>query len=168
MADGVDGRVDLPAVGGEPNRAPPVEVAREHFEIETAPAALEHRARPDLQLLSRVHQRFPALAVDPAQQETFDGAAARLAPSEQARRHYARVVDHHDVARREQAGEVGHGVVRPLSRAAIQPQETRRIAGGRHLLGDQLPGQVVVEVRQVHGRAGGPLSTPSAAAPRRR
>ena len=91
----------------QPDRAPSVEMAREHLAVQhAAPSPLEHHARARLQLLTRVHQRVPLFgarrsAADGtagAHEQALDGAAARHATAEQPRRKHARVVDDEQIA----------------------------------------------------------------------
>ena len=112
-------------------------------------------------------ERVPAFVIEPRQQQALDGAAAGIAAAEQPRRHHARVVDYQHVAWPQQRVQVRNAMVRTHPRGAVEPEQARRVPHRRRFLCNQLGGQLVVEVRQAHGRAGR-LNPPNAAAPHQR
>jgi hypothetical protein len=50
------------------------------------------------QLLTGMHQGFPAFIIEPSQEQTFDGPAAWHPPTQQPRRHDLRVIDDEKIA----------------------------------------------------------------------
>ncbi len=106
-----------------------------------------------LELLSGVDKRLPVLVAAAAQEQAFDGAAARHAPAEQSSRKHARVVDHQEVAGREVIGQRRETAVCDVAGRAIQVEEPRRAPIGGRFLGDQFGRQLEVEVADVHRRA---------------
>ena len=133
-------------------------------------AHLEHRRAVDLlaqegvlgQASPRAHQRLPSfgIAVDRLQQEHLRTPAGHLGQQQPGRQHPS-VVDHHEVARTQQAGEIGHGGVhhRPVAGHRRADQQSGRASGLDRALGDGLLGEPVVVV--VHGGAPGARLRPT-------
>ena len=124
--------------------------------------ALEDDARSRLQLLTRMHQRFPAFArrcrrsrVEPRDQQTLDGAAARHTTAEQPRRKHSGVVDDEQIARLEAARQAPRSVeCTSRSGRSRQVQQTRAAAVGSRFLRDQLGRQIEIEVANEHAVRG--------------
>ena len=153
---------DSAAVGPQPDHPTAEPPALGHFSMDRG-NALEDDPRAAFQLLARMHERFPPLSRlvfatagrrRPPDQQTLDRAAARHAPSEQAGGKDAGVVDHDEVARAEQRRQLGDPGVRDGTGRAGQVKQPSTAPIGDRLLRDQISGQVVVEVADVHPRAG--------------
>src|SRR5205814_10603802 len=128
-----------------------------HFAVNPAPAeSLEYHAGARRQLLARMHQGLPdfgrpaeagryeicgvrhsLVGRHAAHQQTFDSAASRLAPAEQARGKHPRVVEDQDIARIEKIDEAVNCAVRTKASAAIEMEQTGRAADRRRVLRDE-------------------------------
>ena len=84
-----------------------------------------------------------------AHEQTFHLAAARIAAAEESRRKDARVVEHQQIARAQEAPEVGERRVLERPARARHHQQPRTPAFGR-LLRDERLGQLEVEIGNVH------------------
>ena len=111
-------------------------------------------ARP--QLARRAHERLP----DPSLRHrrgssSSTSAAPPLARVQaQASRDHPRVVDHEQVARPQQVGQIAHVAVLRVAPSAAVDEQAGRVARLDRGLGDARVGQVVVEVAEPHGRSG--------------
>jgi hypothetical protein len=76
--------------------------------------------------------------------------AARLARRE-PRLDHPGVVEHQQIARRQQLGEIGESAVGQRPAGAVEHQQPARPALGERRLGNELLGQVEVEVARTHG-----------------
>ena len=83
-----------------------MEAPLEHFAVQRF-RSFEHHARPDPQLLSRMHQRFPGALLETRDEQTFDRAAAWHSTTCETRRKHARIVDDQQVALLEARGQRG-------------------------------------------------------------
>ena len=100
-----------------------MEVPLEHLHLQQLAVPLETGPRAGAELLSRVDQCVPAVAVEAREQEALDGAAARVAPAEQPRRNDPRVVYHQQITRRQQLGQFREPVVRSGAGVPVDPQQ---------------------------------------------
>jgi hypothetical protein len=107
--------------------------------------------------LAGVHQRLPDLEkgspdpfLDPADQQTFDGTAARLAAPQQPRREDARVVHDKDVAVPQQTGKITDELMLHASAVAVEAEQACSRAIGGRLLRNQFGGEIEIEVADVH------------------
>ncbi len=80
-------------------------------------------------------------------QRDLDGDGA--APAEQARRQHLGVVDHQQIARRQQARQVGDAMIREAVGSTTSSRAASR--GRRRMLGDTLGRQVKIELVDPHG-----------------
>ncbi len=142
-----------------------MEPAFEDFEVQLVLAVTKDDLRPGFELLPGVHQAIPLLVAEPAQQQALDVAPTGNPATQEARRIHTRVVDHQQITRTQESGQVEDMVVGVLSERPIEVQQPRLFATGNRRLRDQLRGKVVVEI----GERGGQdrIRTPSAGGPRR-
>src|SRR5882757_8227570 len=85
MADGVDRPLDGELLlAPEPNDAPAVKSALEDLAVQRD-RPLEHDPGAWLQLLPRMHERFPPIIVDRRDEQTLHRAAARYAAAAKPR-----------------------------------------------------------------------------------
>jgi hypothetical protein len=98
-------------------------------------------------------ERVPELPVVMvgAYEEDLGGPAAG-SPAQKARRKDTAAVDHQQVARVQEVGQVAEPVMAEAAGGAIEDEEPRRIALRQGLLRDELGRQVVVEEADVHRR----------------
>ena len=108
--------------------------------------ALEQHARAHPQLLPRVHQRLPALVVEPAQQQALDGTAGRHPMTEHSSGENAGFVDDEKVARNQQIGQIDNASICELRAGAVDHQEPSRLAVVGWRLRDLLRREVEIEV----------------------
>jgi len=87
------------------------------------------------------------------QEQTFDGAAAWNAMSEETRREHTRIVQDQQVSRRQDARQIAHVHVPERTARAVQDEQARRAAGGGGLR-DQLGRQVEIEIADLHDASG--------------
>jgi len=73
-----------------------------------------------------------------------------LAAAVEARRDHAGIVEHQAVVGLEVQGKVAEHAVFPLSGGAIDDQHPRPGAVGKRFLGDEIVGEVVIEIGNVH------------------
>ena len=86
---------------------PPAEVALlEHLAVQRASSALEPHLPAGPHPLTRVHQRLPSLVVDARHEQHLDHSAAGLTLANQPCREHPGVVEHHQVAGRQEPGDV--------------------------------------------------------------
>ena len=105
MPDGVHRLIHRHAVvGPQADEATPMKPALENLPMQRA-GTFEHDLRARLQLLARMHQSLPLVALDASDEQPLDLAAARHAAADQARREDTRVVDDQHVAGHEQVRE---------------------------------------------------------------
>jgi hypothetical protein len=164
MPDPIDRLVHRPPiVGPQPHRAPAEEMPLQDFAVQNR-VAVEHDVRARLQLLSGVDERFPRCgrfsALLPAHsrsrrdaphKQTLDGAAARHAPAEQARRKYPRVVDDDKVAWMQTLGQRRDVCMRDIAGLSIE-MEQPRAAPPRRFLRDQIGREIEIELADLHVR----------------
>ncbi len=134
---------------GEAERAPAVLARRHHFGFEAVGEA-HPIARPGA--FARLRERVPFPRPELLDQQQLHLAAAP-APAEEPRRHHLGVVDHQQVPRSQDPGQVSHSPV-PLRAFRIEAEEPAR-AARRRALRDAVVGQVVVEVAGEHGSGPG-------------
>jgi hypothetical protein len=111
--------------------------------------------------LRRTHEGAPARAIEPLRQGRLDPGLGGVAqpPADEPRRDHLGVVDHQRVAGRQQLGEIAHGAVIELRRAARpHHEEPCGIARNRRPQRDAVGGQV--EIEQVGSHDLGMLSWP--------
>ena len=104
-------------------------------------------------LAAGVNQRFPGESVgrDGLGQEDFDfSSRAMLAAAVEAGRQNAGIVEDEAVVGFEVGREIAEDAVFPLAGGAIDHEHPRRGAVGQRFLGDEIVGEVVVEVGQEH------------------
>jgi len=94
---------------------------------------------------ARLTHQFPQPVGHFAQEQAFPLAAGAGAPTDQACRDDAGVIEDEQIARRQQVGQVGKDVMRDGAVGAADQHEARTVALGAGLLRDQVLGQVVVE-----------------------
>ena len=103
------------------------------------------------------HSAARILGADPL--HALDSDLARMkaytetgqAPPDESRGKHPRIVDHQQVARRQQVRQVRESVMRDGAVLPAQPEQPRRAALGGRLLGNQLRGKVEVELGHQHG-----------------
>jgi hypothetical protein len=110
-----------------------------------------------------VHEGVPPILAVRLDQETFEAAATRMAPTQQSRREDPRVVDDEDVARAQPASEIRYDACRRLAGSSVEDEQAGRAALGGRMLGDAVGRQVVIEIVGAHfvrdlGAPGGVLS----------
>jgi hypothetical protein len=103
---------------------------------------LDPVARPEA--ASGPYQRFPAVVGEAPDQEHFRPAAAGAA-AEQPGGEDPGTVEHDQISRREQLGQIAEDVMPERSVAPIQDQQAGGVALRERLLGDRRLGQLVVE-----------------------
>ncbi len=123
-----------------------IAIARAHLAFD---AALEDQARARLRRLARAQLREQRVLVEHAFDQHLDLAAAILAP-EQARRDHARIVEHQQVTRFDQRGEVGEKPVVEAIPRRVDAEQARRAAILERRLRDQVLGKLVVEIAESH------------------
>src|SRR5262249_46345345 len=74
------------------------------------------------QLLSRVHERFPAILGEPLDQQTFDSAAAWHTMANKTRGKYPGIVHNEEIAVSEKVGKAADRCVRQASGVALEDQ----------------------------------------------
>jgi hypothetical protein len=89
---------------------------------------------------------------DPADQQAFDRAAARIAAAQQARREDARVVDDDEVARVQESRQRADERMGERSARAVEAEQARAAANRGRLLGDQLGWEIEIEIADIHAR----------------
>ena len=94
------------------------------------------------------HQGAPAVS-HLFGQEDFDAAGEPFAVSDEPRLEDARVVEHHRVARFHERREVPEEPILPGSGGPIEHQHARAVPFGGRILGNQLLGQFIIELREV-------------------
>ncbi len=155
MPDAIDRLVDVAAVlPREADRAPAERVLRENLCDERERRLAESRVGAGFHLLPGMHQRVPALGIQPLEQQALDLAATRITMAEQARRDDARIVDDKQIARREEGWQIADDVVSPRASVPVHYEQPRRAARGGRLLRDQVLGQFEIELTQVHETKG--------------
>ena len=96
-------------------------------------------------------ERFPAILVDPTDQEAFHRTTARVPVTQQARREHPRVVQHEEVAATKeprQGGDGGMGNHGP--RRPVEDQQPGSFAVSGRTLGDLVRREIEVEQRDIH------------------
>jgi hypothetical protein len=148
FAVGLDGGPGL--VGAEGDREGGVVVAGVDVRGEARGEGDLH-ARP--QGLRGAAQGAPgdARGVVGAEEKHLGLAAARFGAAE-ARGNHPRVVEHHQGAGREELRQVAHGAVLQGRVAAGHDQQTRGVALGQWVRGDERLGEVIIEVVDPHRR----------------
>jgi hypothetical protein len=86
-----------------------------------------------------------------AQHEELHRPSGALQRTEEPGGIDAALVHHHAVSRLEPAGKIGKARLLEGAPGPVEHEELRGIARLRGLLGDALPGQLIVEERDVHG-----------------
>jgi hypothetical protein len=122
-----------------------------------------HRATLGLQRLTRtqwiagagLYQRTAARKR--SLEEDLDASAAG-APRREARRQHACVVEHQQVAWRQQSGEVSHRAVDAAPTLPVEHQQTAGRALRERRLRDQLSRQGIFEIAAAHSRTNGGLA----------
>ena len=128
-----------------------VEVLAHDLGLEPLAVAVEHHAGAGPQPLAGMHERHPRVGVGGTPDEkALRRAATGQTAAEEARRKDPRVVDDEQVARPEQVGEIGEGVMVDRAVDPPEPQQPRGAAPRRWLLGDLFRRQIEVEVRNPH------------------
>ena len=112
----------------------------------------QHEPRTRPRAVARAHVREGFVGAEHALDQNFDPAAGGLL-AEQAGLDDAGVVEHEDVARGEETGQLGEQMVR--HRVAGQVQQAARAARLCRALRDQFARKVVVEVVKRQGHAHG-------------
>ena len=128
----------------------------------------EEEAFPDLNLAAGAHQAFPIVGMRGklARQQNFDAAVKEisgrgivradrvgtgaLAAAIEPRWKYAGVVEDQQVARPQQVREITEHAV-GMAASSLQVEHTGSIAGGEGFLGNEVVGEVEVEVGNQHG-----------------
>ena len=153
MADGVNRISRIRAiVSPQANRPAAVEVHPHDFRIQAVLAGSEQHPRTFPKSLARMHEGHPFIAVPGrAHEEAFRRPATGQALTDEPRRKDARVVDHEQVAGPQQRRQVGELVMPHISARAVECEQPRGAPLYRGILGNQLVGQVEVEVGDVHG-----------------
>ena len=82
-------------------------------------------------------------------QEDFDAAGETQAVSDEPRLEDARVVEHHRVARFHERREVPEEPILPGASGSIEHQHARAVPFDGRILGNQLLGQFIIELREV-------------------
>ena len=104
--------------------------------------------RPQQQHFHGAAQVLGALRVLLAHGQRMDARAV----AEQPRRKHPRIVEHEAIAGREELRQIAECAVFPPPLAPVDHEHARRRAVGERLLRDQVFGEVVVEVGEVHGQ----------------
>jgi hypothetical protein len=151
VADRFDDGIDvLAGLRLEADGAPPEGMLRQDLPEEPALGPFADEAAPRLQLLTRVDQRVPAICIEPRQQQALDGAARRVAATDQARREHPRVVQDEHVTRPQKTRQVADERAFRAARHAIEDEEPGGPAGLGRRLRDELRRQLEVEVGDEH------------------
>ena len=146
----------------------PKTAARGHYRLQFVVLAKEE-AFPDPNLSTRMHQAFPLEGrfrklpgekhLHPALEELPCrrvlrthrlGLSAASAPVQPGRKHPG-VVEHNQVVRSQQFGELAKSSIAQLSRHPVQVQQPRSRPIRQRFLGDQLLGKLIMEVGNQHG-----------------
>ena len=152
MPDRVDHRVDVSAgVAPQADGPATVKVLLEHLGTELESITPEDDPGPGMQLLPRVHQGLPSIGLQAPDQQALDGAARRIAASEQPRGKHLGIVDDEEVAPAEKVGKGAHaGVGDDGAGRAIEDEQPRRLTVGGRLLRDALGWEMKIEQGHVH------------------
>jgi hypothetical protein len=151
VADAIDRRRDVAAViRPQSNRPSPEKVVRQDFAVELRAVAFEQHARAGLQFLTWMDERFPFRSRDCAQKESLDSAAAWNAMPKKPGGKNPGVIDDQEIAGSELIRHLRERRVFDCAGRAMQDEQSRRPAGGRRLLRNQLIRKFEIEVGDVH------------------
>src|SRR5262249_13099183 len=105
-----------------------------------------------LQLLPRMHQRFPhPIVFELPNEQTLDRAAAWNAAAQQTRRKHARVVHDQQIAGRKELRQRSDRGMADGPGPPVETQEPRAAAIGGSVLRDQIRRKIKVECADIHG-----------------
>ncbi len=171
MAEARDGLVEIPG-GLEPQDAQTKLTAVFDFRFKLAIA--ERDPLPDRYFSTRLHQRFPSLRSERANQQNFDFTAQMLralwvafagqrgvnplSPAEEARGQHASVIQNDELVAAQQFRQIPELPVDPVAGKSAQFQHSRAIALRGRPLRDQFGWKVKVEFAKVHEVCGRPES----------
>ena len=151
MPDRLDGVHHRARVTRPETDDPTAEVALlEHLAVQRASSALEPHPPAGPHPLPGMHQRLPALVVDARHEQHFDRSAAGLALANQPRREHPGVVEHHQVAGRQEPGDVPNRRVHHGAGAPVEDQQARRSSLVGRKLRHEIRREVEREVGDVH------------------
>ena len=130
MTDAVDRIVDVdPLIRPEADGAATVKMTRKHFRVKPDVRPFEDDACADVELLPRVHQRFPQLEVPGSggrqftNQQALDSAAAGNAPAKKPRRKDPRVVEYEQIARLKVIAKLAKNRMLDVASVAMQYEQ---------------------------------------------
>jgi tRNA N6-adenosine threonylcarbamoyltransferase len=95
-------------------------------------------------------QRFPSICSKLAGQKNLDPPRAMFPPPIEPGRKNARVIEHQAIVLMHIGGEIPEVAILPGALRAIDHQHPRAVAFRERLLGDQLFGQIIIEVINTH------------------
>ena len=128
VPDRIDGRVEIAAVlGAKPKGPASKSLMRQNLACDPRASwlrPLQHDASADLQLLTGMHERIPAVIWSWFEQQHLDAPAARDATASQPRRKDLRVVHDEQVARDQPLGQVLHRRVRQPAGGSLEHEQT--------------------------------------------
>jgi hypothetical protein len=111
----------------------------------------EPDARAGVELLPRVHERFPPIALYPADQQALDGASRRVAMAEKPSGKDPGVVEYEQVATAEELGQGRDGRMGDDDAGrSVEDEQARLVPLGNRLLGDLFGREIEVEQRHIH------------------
>ena len=111
--------------------------------------AFEDDACAGLQPLARMQKGLPSIFRDAADQQAFHGTAAWDATADEPSREDASVVNHEDIARREQLWKRGHRLIGERARGSIEEEKTRATSLRGWFLRNEIVRKIVVEIADV-------------------
>jgi thioredoxin reductase len=153
----IDCIVDVdPLIGPETDSAAAMKMTCDDFPMKPRVVAFEDDARADVELLPRVHQRFPDLEVSRRDWRKFtDKQALNRSPAGNAtakkpRGKDPRVVEHEQIASSKVIAKLRENRVFDRPAFAMHHEQPGVTARSGRLLGDQLIGKVEVERSDIH------------------
>jgi hypothetical protein len=150
VADSVDNDVERRARGnGEAYRPPAMKPSIENLAAQRMTGALENEPRALVQSLAWVHEALPDIRVEPSNEQTFGGAAARQSFTKKSRRKNLAVVDHEKIATAKQRRQIPKSMMRNATADAVQDEQSRAATLGGWFLSNQLGGQIEIELSDV-------------------
>jgi hypothetical protein len=135
VAEALDCRLHInAAVRPQPHCAPAVEMTIEDFAAKGCAGSFEQHPGARLQLLSRVHERFPHLRrfswmlgswrCAPRDKKTLDLSTAGVAPADQTGRKHASVIENEEIAVAKVLSEIAKSRVRDPSVRPSKHEQT--------------------------------------------